>query len=298
MRSPIYPAYEYLAAAGRARPELWRLVLGLGLAFVAMFMLMRGASNLLDLVLGTEGAQALSRDVETGETPRGVLTLLALMGTMGAGTVIAALVVHGRGLISLIGPPGLALYQFWRVARALILMQAVLVIATPWDWAIMLDGLTPRLWISLLPLTVLALLVQTGSEELLFRGYFQSQLAARGLPVWLWLTLPSALFALAHFDTAMFGSAAWAIVIWAFVFGVVAADLTARSGTLGPAIALHLVNNFVAISIVSLDGALSGLALYRLPVPMDDLKELQPYLAFDLAVLGLAWLCARLALRR
>ncbi|HBS98322.1 MAG TPA: CPBP family intramembrane metalloprotease, partial [Citreicella sp.] len=104
----------------------------------------------------------------------------------------------------------------------------------PWPLSADLQpGLPPVTWLALLPLTLLALLVQTGSEEILFRGYLQSQLAAR-LP-WpaVWLVLPSALFALGHHAPAIYGANAGLVTLWAFVFGLAMADLTARSGTLG-----------------------------------------------------------------
>jgi hypothetical protein len=88
------------------------------------------------------------------------------------------------------------------------------------------------------------------------------------------------------------------IAIWAGVFGILMADLTARAGTLGPAIAVHLFNNVTAIMIVSSPTSLNGLALFHLPFEMSDTEALRPWLAVDFAMMLISWLTARLAIRR
>ena len=52
-----------------------------------------------------------------------------------------------------------------------------------------------------------------------------------------------------------------------------------------------------AILFVAPDDLLSGLALYRLPVSLDDPDRLWPYLLIDLGVMVTSWLAARLALK-
>ena len=94
------------------------------------------------------------------------------------------------------------------------------------------------------------------------------------------------------------GENALLLVIWAVMFGVLMADLTARAGTLAPAIAIHLVNNFIAIVIISLPDTLSGLSLYLSPFSMQDTAELRAWLPVDFAMMLVSWLAARLAIRR
>ena len=76
------------------------------------------------------------------------------------------------------------------------------------------------------------------------------------------------------------------------------ADLTARSGSLGPAIAVHFCNNVSAILVVSLPDDLSGLALYLTPFGMQDTDALAAWLPVDFAMMLVFWLAARLAIRR
>ena len=85
-------------------------------------------------------------------------------------------------------------------------------------------------WFGLLPLSIAAVLVQTGSEEILFRGYIQQALAARFRHPAVWLLGPSALFALGHYLPAEAGDNALVITAWAGLFGVLdgGSDRTGR----------------------------------------------------------------------
>ena len=160
------------------------------------------------------------------------------------------------------------------------------------------SNLSFGLWLSLLPLTLFFLLIQVSAEELLFRGYLQSQLAARGLHKSIWILLPSVLFGLLHYDPTVMGEAAPWIVIWTIGFGILAADLTARSGTLGPAIAFHFAVNFMAVTLIGFGDYLGGLTLYIYPFSVTETERLMSYLPVDAIGMLLAYLSVRLALRR
>lgn len=88
------------------------------------------------------------------------------------------------------------------------------------------------------------------------------------------------------------------IVLWAGVFGLLMADLTARSGTLGPAIAVHFFNNISALLVFASPTSLYGLSLYLMPYDLSDAEALRPWLAVDFALMLVSWLTARLAIRR
>jgi membrane protease YdiL (CAAX protease family) len=110
--------------------------------------------------------------------------------------------------------------------------------------------------------------------------------------------VPSALFASGHYLPDSFGGGALAIVLWAFLFGCLAADLTARTGNIGAALALHAANNASAMLLIGLDGNLDGLALWTAAVDMGAPGALTLILAADFLMLISAWLVARIALRR
>lgn len=291
-----YERHAVLTIAARPRCELWRLVLGLFVALLVTFGLSQGLVAVLGAVVPFE---MLSDALNMAQTPGGLLILLVLIGAMGAGAMVAAELVNRRPARTLFGPARVFWPQFRGVLIVLAVLNLGIALLPPWPLSqASLPGLDLSLWLSLLPLTLGALLIQTGAEEVLFRGYLQSQLAARLPHPAIWLTVPSALFALGHYAPETYGANAWWIVAWAFIFGVAAADLTARAGSLGPAMALHLVNNFVAMGLVSTQGDMSGLALWQLPFGPGDEAAIAAFLPVDLATMGVSWLAARLALRR
>jgi membrane protease YdiL (CAAX protease family) len=112
-----------------------------------------------------------------------------------------------------------------------------------------------------------------------------------------WMFVPAALFGIAHYLPDSAGSNAWTIVAWATMFGVLMADLTARSGTLGPAIAVHFVNNLSAMVLTSVPDDMSGLALYVLPFGLSDEAQMAAWLPVDFGFMLVSWLVARLAIR-
>jgi membrane protease YdiL (CAAX protease family) len=140
-------------------------------------------------------------------------------------------------------------------------------------------------------------LLQTGAEEILFRGYIQQQLAARFRSPILWMILPSALFGVLHWQPDVMGDNAIYVVAAATLFGLLAADLTAKTGSLGAAWGFHFANNVVAILIVSLDGPLSGLALYTASVDPAS-PEIRPLILLDMGTTVVTWLIIRTIVSR
>ena len=157
------------------------------------------------------------------------------------------------------------------------------------------DGLR---WLALLPLALPLVFVQISAEELAFRGYLQSQLAARFDHPAVWLCLPALIFAGMHYDPATAGGNAPAYVLSAFVFGIAAADLTARCGNLGPALALHFFINVSALLVTAPQGYNNGLALQLFPFSLDDTQARAVWLPYDMLVMLCCWLAARLAISR
>jgi membrane protease YdiL (CAAX protease family) len=154
------------------------------------------------------------------------------------------------------------------------------------------------LWAVLLPLSLVAVFVQISAEEVFFRGYLQQQLGARFRSPLVWMLLPSILFAFGHYQPLEAGQNAVMITIWAGLFGLLMADLTARSGTIGPAIAVHFMNNVAALLLTSLPDSLGGLSLFHTPFGMEDTEQLRAWLPVDFAMMIVMWLAARVALRR
>lgn len=203
-----------------------------------------------------------------------------------------------RAGITLFGPIPRVFYQFRRTLAGLMLLWGVMTLLPPYQIEAPLEpNLALGQWLRLLPVALLAVLVQVEAEELLFRGYLQQTLAARFVSPWGWMVLPSAVFAMGHYIPREAGENAVLIAIWAGTFGILMADLTARAGSLGPAIAVHLVNNVVALLILGSPSSLNGLALYLLPYELSDSAVIRPWLWVDFALMLVSWLVARLAIR-
>ncbi|MGB7322276.1 MAG: CPBP family intramembrane glutamate endopeptidase, partial [Albidovulum sp.] len=90
---------------------------------------------------------------------------------------------------------------------------------------------------------------------------------------------------------------AWLIAIWAMLFSCFAADLTARTGNLGAALAFHVANNISAFLFIGIAGNLDGLALWSIVIDLKDSASTGPLLAMDFLVMFSAWLLTRLTLR-
>ncbi|MGR3466624.1 MAG: lysostaphin resistance A-like protein, partial [Shimia sp.] len=143
-------------------------------------------------------------------------------------------------------------------------------------------------WLILLPVALILVALQTGAEEIAFRGYLQSALAARFASPVIWMGIPSLAFAFAHFDPISAGGNVWLILAITFVFGLIAADLTRRTGNIGAAWGIHFVNNCYAILIWAYSGPLDGLALFSGPMTVAD-PAFVYVVPFNLAYLGLVW---------
>ena len=294
----VSPAFESLVAPARARPQLWRLAAGL-----AMSALIYGAVTVA--IFAAVWLAMADPDPELGwideiieaDTPRAMLILLATFAGMALGPMAAARLLHHRPGGTLFGRAPVVLRDFVTAAAVAGAVLACAVLA----WLILNDpvaALPVGTWAALLPLSLLAVLVQTGAEEVLFRGYIQQQLAARFRSPVIWAVLPAAVFGLLHYDPASAGDNAWLMVGAAGLFGLLAADLTARTGSLGAAWGFHFANNTVALVLIATEGTLTGLALFRTPYDVSDTEAIRASIPVDLAVMLLIWLLLRRILGR
>jgi uncharacterized protein len=288
------PAFHRYIAPARAYPQLWRLGLGIGMILVfhllwlgALMMALRAIPG----VGGVYGPQGI------GTTPGMMVLLLMSFAGLGLGTILAVRLVHRRGAGTLIGHAPTALRHFV-LGAALILVVNGAGLALGAGAIELEPNLSPAVWLAFLPLALVALLIQTGAEEAVFRGYLQQQLAARFSSALVWMLLPSIAFGFLHFEPGTTGDNALLVVAVTGIFGLMAADLTARSGTLGLAWGLHFANNIFAMMIIAPQGDLSGLALYRTPFGQDDTEMMPALLAADVVLLALIWGGCRFALRR
>lgn len=279
-----YPREPFVTPA-RPRAALWRLLVGLGL-IGAVYL--GGAGLLLGgLSWGVADPEALLR----GEDPLGVLLLLASFAPLVFGIWLCVRLVHGRGFATLLGRDWFL--PFLRGALLVGLLVAAELFLAHRAGFRSLPGLPVQLWLLLLPVALVATAVQTLAEELLFRGYLLQQLAARFASPLMWLVFPALLFGFAHAQPAEFGTAWFYPVIGATLFGLISADLTARSGSLGLAWGMHFANNTVALCLLATGPIMTGLALRISPHDMKDLAETPWIFALDLVPMLIAWAILR-----
>ncbi|MGB3176368.1 MAG: CPBP family intramembrane glutamic endopeptidase [Albidovulum sp.] len=294
---PAYTPHNAFVAPARNRLGMWRLFAGAALilaAYVVPFIIGHGwLSNLY----GERAADALFNRMATGDTPGGMFLLLYGFLGLAFGPIVAVRWIEGRRAGTLFGPSATqTIMDFGRAIWPLLGLQVLLL-----PLALGSDTLRPGLgFIALLgylPFALPGILIQTGAEELVFRGYFQQGLAARFKNPLIWMGLPALLFGFGHYAPEEFGNNAWLIAIWAMLFSCFAADLTARTGNLGAALAFHVANNISAFLFIGIAGNLDGLALWSIVIDLKDMASTGPLLAMDFLVMFSAWLLTRLTLR-
>ena len=291
------PAFDAFVAPARESSALWRTVLGSMLMVVVYAGSLVGVVALAVLLLGRVRSYEVAASVAEAETPGATLLLFATFAGMAAGPVTAAWLVHGRSPATLFGRAPRVLRDFVVAAVVVGVFYAVTVAL----WSLAFDaeqGLPPRTWLALLPLTLLGILLQTGAEELVFRGYLTQQLAARFRSPFVWMAVPSVLFGLVHYAPELGGPNALILILGATLFGFLAADLTAATGSIGAAWGFHFANNVLALAVIATDGTITGLALYLTPYTADAEGAARLALVADYSLLAAAWALCRLALRR
>ena len=288
-----YKLHENLVNPARQKSGIFRLLLGLVILTLVYLVLLTALLFALKLTMGGVWVSNLRSGVVT--SPGQTLTLLGSFSTMAIAVGAVVLILHHRSPTTLLGGLRPAFDQFCQSIRGLIpyLIIVILLVFSSQD---MQPHLAIGTWLTLLPITLVLLMVQVGAEELVFRGYLQSQLAAINAPTFVWILLPSVAFGLLHYDPTTTGDLAPWIVLWAIFFGVAAADLTARYGTLGPAIAMHFVNNFAAITLMGVKDNLGGLNLYVYPFSISNTSKFTEMLPLETFALGLAYLSIRWAM--
>ncbi|EKE44486.1 Abortive infection protein [Oceaniovalibus guishaninsula JLT2003] len=283
------PFAAYIAPA-RARPQIWRLAAGLILCTLVMVLWVGALLGLVLMLTGVQAAQDWAARMPSGGSPTATLLMLFGFTGLALGPALAARVLHGRSPRTLLGPPGAATRDF---IRAVAVVAAIYGLGLAvWGWGYdTLPNLDPGVWLTFLPLALVAVLIQTGAEELLFRGYIMQQLAARFASPLVWMALPALVFGALHYDPAQATASALGIVAATTVFGLIAADLTRRSGNLGAAWGLHFANNTLAILLVATQDTITGLALRVTPYGVETIGP--ALMLGDAAMLGVVWLVLR-----
>jgi uncharacterized protein len=256
---------HYLDAAHQGKNEWWRyvlgviLILGVGLvvgaivsAIVGLILLLLTRPNPAIFSDGKLFERALLDLFEQPTVPGFICQNLQFVVLM-LGIAIAVKLIHQRRFRSLISPG--ATFSFRRFLTGFGLwfgMMAVLLgisfLQSPGDLVLTFD---PLKWFGLLVAVLIMTPIQTGAEELFCRGYLMQGLGLLTRNRLLLVSLPSMLFASAHFaNPEMARGAVWmGLSYWAF--GVFLAAVTLRDNRLELALGIHAANNMFSFLIVN-----------------------------------------------
>lgn len=281
------PAFQRYVAPAKDRSEIWRTILGIllvfGLFLATALILGLGTAFLGEFFEPGLGV-SLMNEIEEGQTIFATFAMLALISTMIPALWLILRFLHKRPLRTLLGPTGKINWRLWKGAATIILTLAAIDVVTTYFSTDLVQQMPFTKWLFWLAPALFILFLQTTAEELVFRGYLQQQLAARFKSRWIWWLLPSLIFGLGHFNPTQFGGNAWIVVAITTLMGLILADVTARFGSLSPAMGIHFANNLVVMLFMNTPGQLSGMSLYLYSMDMQG-AELKYAMLFSLAVM-------------
>ena len=287
-----YDKFDSFVAPAKSPKSGWFLVLGLVLIVIFYLEFMYLIIFLLSLAIGVGDTLTakfgwVMRLLASQDTPLAMVATLATFIGMAGSVLLTTRVVRERSPLGLLGKgPILRNMLISGGILALMLTFSTIMAHLFFD---MRPNLPLAVWFKWLPVALPLLFVQITAEELIFRGFLQQELAARYSSPKIWLLVPSLVFGALHWDTEQFGPNAWLLVVGTTLFGVFAADITARTGNLGAAIGLHFVNNFFALFITAIDGSMTGLGLYLTPFTPDNHAQMRMLLLWDIGLVALAY---------
>ncbi|SED44091.1 hypothetical protein SAMN04489844_4421 [Nocardioides exalbidus] len=254
------PRYHELHRVGR--PGWWRSLVGAVVLLLLVFVVVPAVAGLVAFGVLTATGSTVDEatrilDVTSGVTPAGLASLNIILGLAIPTSWLVVWLMHRlkpRWLSSVMPRIRwrflLACLPISVVALVASLVVAMLVPSADVAGTSTAGSLNEFTTTTRDFLLVIALLTpfQAAGEEYLFRGYltqaFGSMFANRRVSLVLAVLVPSLLFALAH------GLGQSVPVFFdRFAFGVVAGILVIRTGGLEAAIAMHVLNNFVAYGL-------------------------------------------------
>jgi len=173
------------------------------------------------------------------------------------GLAVVLPLLHKRKIPSLLGSTSNTIRDFG--VAALIYLVLSLIISLPvafWEETTTQHSLSSVL--AFLPLALVLILIQTGAEEFVFRGYVLQQLAVRFKSPWIWIVLPSVLFGILHYEPDIATEKALGIIVAISLSGILWADLVRVTGNLGAAWGWHFANNAMIMNFVGLNDTFNG----------------------------------------
>lgn len=257
-------AFERYRRSPNAKTTLPRLLLGatiVTLFWVATTMVVLiGGSHLFALWQASSGTVQ-----DFMASPAGILAALASFAGIWIGLWAAMRWVHRESLMALIGTSR-------RVSRSGFLRGLAAVLLTSLLSEVLLYFLQPDIargaislssWLLfLIPILVLTLL-QTSSEEVLFRGYLLRGLANRFQNPLIWALLPGLLFTSMHWTPGSTAAINACVLASIAAFALLLTLVVYATGNLGAAFGVHLGNNLTGFLLISHQQSYNSFALFN-----------------------------------
>ena len=289
-----HDAFEAYIAPARARSGVWRVTLGIVLVAVFWF----GLAILLLTALSEGWLEPVGLDREIAGLfeaegrvmpPVGVFVFLLTFLGAWIGLWVVLRLLHRRPFGTLYHP------SRWPQARNVLagallslvfqgigILAYIAVLGPPER-----TELGVGLWAIWLVPIVLGIVMQATSEELMFRGYILQQFAVWSRNPLVWAVLPALIFTALHVDGSLEPGMLGRMLVHIGMFGLIMAALVWRTGGLGAAIGLHVMNNIVAFCLFGIEGAAFGFELWVFGP--DTLTRMFAFdLATGIAMLGVA----------
>ncbi|MEM9778582.1 MAG: type II CAAX endopeptidase family protein [Pseudomonadota bacterium] len=289
-----FTAYVAACAPFAPRATLWRMLLVLIAAIlgqvVATVVLFPAFAFAASRITGAPFGPTFN-DISLLTTPLGLVA--ALSSFAGSALFVWAAVrwlhkIDPRSLLSFAG-------RFdWRdmgLGFAAVLAIGAVAVAVTLPFQDYTPNAPWSLWLVWALPVLLVTFIQVFTEELIFRGYLQSQLAARFASPLICIGGPSLLFGAAHIgNAAAFGSNAWLVLLAPTLVGLIAADITIRTGGIGAATGIHLGNNIIGLLFVAVPGPFGVVSLYLHPIDLADASSVRPLILINLAVIVIGYI--------
>ncbi|KQU92167.1 abortive phage infection protein [Mesorhizobium sp. Root102] len=261
-------AFERYRQSPNARTTLPRLFLGT--AIVVLFWAATTAAVLFGGTYVFFAWQAPAGPPPEGvmqgflASPIGILTALVSFAGIWIGLWVAMRWVHGEKLSALIG-------NSRRISWSDFLKGLIAVLITSLISEILLYLLQPQIargpislssWLLfLIPIAALTLL-QTSSEEVLFRGYLLRGLANRFRSPFIWALLPTLLFTSLHWSASAAPAINACVLVSIAAFALLLTLVVYATGNLGAALGAHLGNNLTGFLLISHQQSYNSFALF------------------------------------
>jgi len=261
-------AFERYRHSPNARTTVPRLFLG-----AAIVILLWAATTVAVLIGGTYlflTWQASAAPPPEGAmqgflaSPIGILTALTSFAGIWIGLWMAMRWVHGEPLSALFGVSR-------RVSLSGFVKGLIAVLITSLVSEILLYLLQPEIargpislssWLLfLIPIVALTLL-QTSSEEVLFRGYLLRGLANRFRSPFIWALLPALLFTSLHWSNSSSPAINACVLASIAAFALLLTVVVFATGNLGAAFGAHIGNNLTGFLLISHQQSYNSFALF------------------------------------